>query len=111
GALLRGSLERVMGGSDVDATQMRLELAQVDDRRRVAVHVGRQLRESLVELALLSLPSRFEHARAIPTAQRASNVCSAPATSSATISAADCRARTAPTDWPAYSARASTTPS
>ena len=64
----------------MDSAKPRLELAQVDDRRWVLVHVGRQLREAVRELLsvtllpLVALPPRSEHACSVPAGHAGSYV-------------------------------------
>jgi hypothetical protein len=64
----------------VNSSKARLELPQVDDRWRVIVHVGRQLREAVHErlsvalLLLLALPPRSEHSCSVPAVRAGSNV-------------------------------------
>ena len=64
----------------MDSAKPRLELAQVDDRWWVLVHVGRHLREAVHELLsvallpLVALPPRSEHTRPVPAGHAGSYV-------------------------------------
>jgi hypothetical protein len=58
-------------GPDVDAAEVRVEVAQVDDRRRMVVHVGAHLTKALGELLrvvllLLAAATGSEHMIYVP---------------------------------------------